>query len=298
MIPRQSIGRIGFVGLGIMGRPMARNLARAGLQVTAFSRRRASIEAVAEAGVLPGANLAETVERADLLITMLPDTPDVVEVFTGHGGILTHARPATIWIDMSTIDPAVASDLAARAEERNIRALDAPVSGGETGAVAGTLAIMVGGARETLDEAMPVLTILGKTVTHIGPSGHGQAAKLCNQVVGALTLLAVSEGLLLAERSGLDAPAVLRALGGGAAASWMLEHLGPRMLARDYSPGFFVDLQLKDLRLVAEVARRLSLPLPGTAVCEQLFRAVSAAGDGKRGTQALITALQRLAAGA
>jgi len=290
------IRRVGVVGLGIMGRPMARNLARAGLEVTGFSRTRASVDAVADAGVRPGTSVATTVEVADVVISVLPDTPDVVSVATGEGGILAHARPGTIWIDVSTIDPMAAAALAGKAEERGIRALDAPVSGGESGAIAGTLSIMVGGARETFEEAAPVLTALGKTVVHVGPSGHGQSAKLCNQVIGALTLLAVSEGLVLAERSGLDTNAVLRALQGGAASSWMLEHLGPRMLARDYSAGFFVDLQLKDLRLVADAARRLSLPLPGTATCEQLFRAVSAAGGGKLGTQSLISALRRLAA--
>jgi len=290
------VRRIGFVGLGIMGRPMARNLARAGMEVIGFSRTRASIDAVADAGILPGASIAEAVDRAEVVITMLPDTPDVVSVAKGEGGIFACARPRTIWIDMSTIDPTVAAALAREAEDCDIRALDAPVSGGESGAIAATLSIMVGGARETFEEAESVLTVLGTTVAHIGPAGHGQAAKLCNQVIGALTLLAVSEGLVLAERSGLDTSAVLQVLRGGAASSWMLEHLGPRMLAGDHSPGFFVDLQLKDLRLVAETARRLSLPLPGTATCEQLFRAVSAAGGGKLGTQALITVLRRLAA--
>jgi 3-hydroxyisobutyrate dehydrogenase len=288
--------RIGFVGLGIMGRPMARNLARAGHVVTGWSRTAASVTAVAEAGVAAGASLGETVGQADVVFTMLPDGPDVAAVAHAPDGILARARPGAIWIDASTIDPVVARTLAAEAAARGLRALDAPVSGGETGAVAGTLAIMVGGAPETFEAARPVLEALGGTVAYIGPAGHGQATKLCNQVIAALTLLAVSEGLLLAEREGLDTEAVVRAIGGGAATSWMLEHLGPRMLHGDYRAGFFVDLKLKDLRLVAEEARRLALPLPGTALCEQLFRAVAAAGGGRLGTQALITALRRLAA--
>ena len=288
--------RIGFIGLGIMGKPMARNLARAGHSVTGFSRTRASIDAVADAGVAAGADVAGAVDGADVVITMLPDGPDVAAVGRGPDGILATARPGALWIDMSTIDPAIAAELAGEGRARGVRCLDAPVSGGEPGAVAGTLSIMVGGERADFDAAAPVLAVLGRSVTYVGPSGHGQGAKLCNQVVGALTLLAVSEGVLLAERAGLDREAVLRAVGSGAAASWMLENLGPRMLAGDYRAGFFVDLQLKDLRLVAEHARRAGAPLPGTALAEQLFRAVSAAGDGRLGTQALITALRRLAA--
>jgi len=288
--------RVGVIGLGIMGRPMARNLARAGFAVTGFSRSRASIDAVADAGVSPGASLGTTIAGADVVVTMLPDTPDVVAVVRGEDGLLARAHPGVIWIDTSTIAPSMAGELAAEATRRGIRTLDAPVSGGESGAVAGTLTIMVGGDRATFEAAGPVLRAVGKTITYVGSSGHGQVTKLCNQVVAAGTLLAVGEGLVLAERAGLDTDAVLRALGAGAAASWMLENLGPRMLARDYRAGFFVDLQLKDLRLVAEEARRLALPLPGAALCEQLFRAVAAAGGGRLGTQALITALRRLAA--
>ncbi len=288
--------QIGFIGLGIMGKPMARNLARAGHRVTGYSRTAASVEAVADAGVLPAASVREAARDADVVITMLPDGPDVAAVARGDDGVLAGARRGALWIDMSTIDPALAAALAEDGRARGVRCLDAPVSGGEGGAVAGTLAIMVGGARADFDAAVPLLEVLGKTVIYVGPAGHGQGAKLCNQVIGALTLLAVSEGVLLAERSGLDAAAVSRAVGAGAAASWMVEHLGPRMLAGDYRAGFFVDLQLKDLRLVADQARRAGAPLPGTALAEQLFRAVSAAGGGRLGTQALITALRRLAA--
>ncbi len=288
--------KIGFIGLGIMGKPMARNLARAGHTVVGFSRTRASIDAVADAGVRAGASVADVASGADVVITMLPDGPDVAAVARGEAGLLAAARAGTLWIDMSTIDPALAAALAAEARAVGVRSLDAPVSGGDTGAIAGTLAIMVGGERADFDAALPVLEALGRAVIYIGPAGHGQSAKLCNQVVGALTLLAVSEGLVLAERSGVDAAAVLRAVSAGAAASWMLEHLGPRMLAGDFRAGFFVDLQLKDLRLVADQARRAATPLPGAALVEQLFRAVSAAGGGRLGTQALITALRRLAA--
>jgi len=287
--------KIGFIGLGIMGKPMARNLARAGHAVAGFSRTRAAVEAVADAGVRPGASIADVASDAEVVITMLPDGPDVAAVARGSDGLLASARPGTLWIDMSTIDPALAAELANDGRSHGLRCLDAPVSGGDTGAIAATLAIMVGGERADFDAALPVLEALGRSIVYIGASGHGQAAKLCNQVVGALTLLAVSEGLILAERSGVDAGAVLRAVSSGAAASWMLEHLGPRMLAGDFRAGFFVDLQLKDLRLVADQARRAATPLPGAALVEQLFRAVSAAGGGRLGTQALITALRRLA---
>lgn len=288
--------RIGFIGLGIMGKPMARNLVRAGHAVIGYSRTKAAVDAVADAGVHGAASVTEAVREAEVVITMLPDGPDVAAVARGDAGLFVSARPGALWIDMSTIDPALAVTLAGEARARGLRCLDAPVSGGDTGAIAGTLAIMVGGERGDFDAALPVFEALGRAVVYIGGAGHGQTAKLCNQVVGALTLLAVSEGLVLAERSGIDADAVLRAVSSGAAASWMLEHLGPRMLVDDFRAGFFVDLQLKDLRLVADQARRVGTPLPGAALVEQLFRAVSAAGGGRLGTQALITALRRLAA--
>jgi len=233
---------------------------------------------------------------ADVVISIVSDSPDVEQVALGPRGVIEAARPGLLYVDMSTISPRVARAVAARLAEKGTDALDAPVSGGERGAVEGTLSIMVGGKAEAFERARPIFDVLGRTVTYMGTSGKGQAAKLCNQVVCVLNILAACEGLLLASRSGLDLRRLLSAVTRGAAGSWMLENLGPKIAERDFAPGFMVGLQQKDLRLVMETAEELHLPLPGAALVNQLFRAVEAAGGGGLGTQALIQALERLAA--
>ena len=240
----------------------------------------------------PPAALAAAV---DAVVTMLPDTPDVEAVVAGPDGVLAGARPGLLAIDMSTIDPAAARALAERASQTGVALLDAPVSGGEQGAIAGTLSIMVGGAAAAFDRAGPLFAALGKRVTYMGGPGQGQMTKLVNQVVGAGTLAAVAEGVLLAAGAGLDPAAVVEAVGGGAAASWMLAEQAPRMQRRDFAPGFMVRLQQKDLRLALASAERLGVPLPLTAVVQLLFTAVEARGGGELGTQAILTALEALA---
>ena len=285
---------IGFIGLGIMGRPMALNLVKAGYELAVWNRTVSKMKPLVEAGATACASPAEVAERAGMIISIVSDSPDVEQVALGPNGVIESARPGLLYVDMSTISPRVAREVAARLAQKGTDMLDAPVSGGERGAVEGTLSIMVGGSSEGFERARPVFECLGRTVTHMGPGGSGQAAKLCNQVVCVLNILATCEGLMLARRSGLDIDQLLSAITKGAAGSWMLENLGPKMAARDFAPGFLVRLQQKDLRLVLETADELKLPLPGTGLVNQLFRAVEAAGGGELGTQALVTALERL----
>ncbi len=284
--------RVGIIGLGIMGAPMARNLLRAGHAVTVHGRTPARVEPLVTAGAAAAGSPEELARAVDAVITMLPDTPDVESVM---GRVIDAASPGLLAIDMSTIAPAAARALAARAAAVGVALLDAPVSGGEQGAVAGTLSIMVGGERAAFERAAPIFAALGTRATHMGGPGQGQMAKLVNQVVGATTLAAVAEGVVLAARAGLDPDAVVQALGGGAAASWMVAEQAPRMQRRDFAPGFMVRLQQKDLRLALAAAADLGVSLPATALVHQLFAAVEAQGGGALGTQALVIALEALA---
>jgi 2-hydroxy-3-oxopropionate reductase len=287
--------RVGFIGLGIMGRPMACNLLKAGFTVVACSRTRARIDELIAAGAEAGQSPREVAARSDVVISMVPDTPDVRAVCLGPDGVLEGAHPGLIVIDMSTISPAASREIAAALATRGVRMLDAPVSGGESGAIAGTLSIMVGGEEALFEACRPVFAAMGSRITYIGPQGHGQIAKLCNQVVSVLTLEAVAEGLVLARKAGVNVGRVIEALSGGAADSWNLRNQAPRMLARDFAPGFFVHLQQKDLRLVMELASTLQVPLPGAALAQQLLRAVEAEHGSKLGVQALVLALEQLA---
>jgi 2-hydroxy-3-oxopropionate reductase len=287
--------RLGVIGLGIMGAPMARNLLRAGHALTVHSRTRAKVEALVAVGAAAADSAAAVAAASEAVITMLPDTPDVEAVIAGPGGVLAGAAAGLLAIDMSTIAPDAARALAARAAAAGVTLLDAPVSGGEQGAIAGTLSIMVGGDAGGVARAQPIFAALGKRVTHMGGPGQGQMTKLVNQVVGATTLAAVAEGVVLAARAGLDPAATVQALTGGAAGSWMLTEQAPRMQRHDLAPGFMVRLQQKDLRLALAAAARLGVPLPTTALVHQLFAAVEARGGGDLGTQALVTALEALA---
>jgi len=287
--------RVGVIGLGIMGAPMARNLLKAGHAVVVHGRTPARVQPLVDAGATSAPTPAALAADVEAVVTCLPDTPDVELVFAGPGGILSSASPGLLAIDMSTIAPAAARTLGERAAAAGIAFLDAPVSGGEVGAIAGTLSIMVGGAADAVERARPIFAALGRQVTHMGPTGQGQMTKLVNQVVGATTLAAVAEGLTLAARAGLDPAAVVQAVGSGAATSWALTNLGPRMQRRDFAPGFMVRLQQKDLRLALAAAAGLGVPLPTTALVQQLFAAVEAQGGADSGTQALVLALEALA---
>lgn len=285
--------RVGFVGLGIMGAPMAINLIEAGYEVKVYNRTdRPRVQEVVDAGGQRVATPGEAATDTHVVITMVNDSPDVEQVVLGSGGIIHDAPPGTVVIDMSTISPRVTRDIAARLGEAEIDMLDAPVSGGDVGARNGTLSIMVGGDSDVFQECLPILEVLGSSINLIGGHGAGQTTKLCNQVAGALNNLAVAESLMLAAAAGLDLEKVLAAISGGAAGSWMMSNLAPRILSGDFAPGFMVDLQQKDLRLVLQAANELGVSMPGLCLAHQCLNAVQHAGLGQEGTQALIKAYE------
>jgi 3-hydroxyisobutyrate dehydrogenase len=286
---------IGFIGLGIMGRPMARNLLRAGYPLTVWNRSQPGIEELVRDGASPGSSPEDVARHSDVIITIVTDSPDVEKVALGPKGIIEGGQPGLVHIDMSTISPAVTRRIASRLGEKGIEMLDAPVSGGDTGAQAGALSIMVGGKEETFQRCRPIFEVLGRTIVYCGPNGAGQTVKLCNQIVVALNNLAMCEALVFATKAGVDTRRMLEAVGAGAASSWALLNLAPRILARDFRPGFKVAHQQKDLRLALETAEQQAIPLPGTSLVHQLFAAVEAEGLGAEGTQALVKALEKLA---
>ncbi len=287
--------RIGFIGLGIMGRPMARNLLRAGYPLTVWNRSRPGIDELLSQGAQAAANPREVAQESDVVFTMVGDSPDVEEVALGPDGIIEGAHPGLVHVDMSTISPEVTRSIAARLSQAAVEMLDAPVSGGQQGAIEGTLSIMAGGKEAVFERCRPLLEALGRKLVYCGPHGSGQVVKLCNQVIVALNNLAVCEALVLAAQAGVDPNRMLEAVGAGAASSWAVLNLGPKMLARDFRPGFKVEHQQKDLRLALATARERQLPLLGTALVHQLFTAVEAQGCAGEGTQALIKALEKIA---
>jgi 2-hydroxy-3-oxopropionate reductase len=274
---------IGFIGLGIMGKPMALNLIKAGYSLVVQSRSRKPVDELVAAGATAAATPAEVAQAATIVITMVPDTPDVELVLTGANGVLDRLKPGTIVIDMSTISPEATKRLAAAIAAKGGSMLDAPVSGGEIGAKNATLTIMVGGDEGTFERARPVLSCMGKpeSVTYIGESGAGQVAKLCNQICIGGALAGVAEAFALAASLGIDRGRVRQALLGGFAASKVLEVHGNRMLTGDYKPGFFVRLYQKDLRLVNETAMANNVAIPATAIVTQFVNALVASGGGE-----------------
>jgi len=282
--------RIGFIGLGIMGRPMARNLLKAGL--TVWNRSRPGIDELVSEGAAAGAGPADVARRSGIVITMVGDSPDVEEVALGPNGIVEGAHDGLVHIDMSTISPDVTRRIAAGLAEAGIEMLDAPVSGGQQGAIDGTLSIMAGGKAETLGRCRPVLAAMGGKIVHCGPAGAGQTVKLCNQIAVAVTNLGVCEALVFAARSGIDPRVMIEAVSAGAGNSWQLQNLAPRIVERDFRPGFKVAHQRKDLRLALGAAAAMAAPLPGTGLVAELFSELVADGLGEEGTQALVKALE------
>ena len=254
--------RIGFVGLGIMGRPMVKNLLAAGYDVAVWNRSRPGIDDCVAAGATEAASPAAVAASCDIFISMVTDSPDVQAVITGPGGAIGGLAPGALVIDMSTISPTVTRDIAARLAANGVAMLDAPVSGGDAGAIAGTLSIMIGGAAADVERARPVFEVMGKTITHVGPIGAGQSVKLSNQVAIAGCLQGVCEALALAQKSGVDPARMLDAISAGAAGSWQMSNLGPRIIDRDFAPGFMVRLLQKDLRLALGAAQAVEQPLP------------------------------------
>ncbi len=289
--------RIGFIGLGIMGTPMARNLLAAGYPLTVHSRSAGPVEMAVEAGASRASSPAEVAGASDIVVTMLPDTPDVEDVLFGTGGVIEGAAQGSLVIDMSSIDPGPTRQLAERFAAEGVAMLDAPVSGGEKGATDATLSIMVGGDADAFERARPVFEVLGTNVVHVGPSGAGQVCKACNQLVVGATIEAVAEALLLAERSGVDAARVREALSGGFAGSKILEVHGQRMLHRTFDPGFRIRLHRKDARIVEAAANETGTPTPSfVAVTQQLQKAIDA-GDGDLDHSGLFAELEREARG-
>jgi len=247
------------------------------------------------AGARAAATPAEVARQVDVVITMLPDSPDVQAVVLGDRGVLAGAREGSVLIDMSTISPAVTRAIATQAGKVGMKTLDAPVSGSEIGAINATLAIMVGGEGETFERCRAILATLGKSVVRVGGVGAGHTVKLVNQIIGLTTMEAVSEGLILAAKAGIDLGTLLQAISGGAARSWMLENLTPMIAERDFRPGFMVRLAQKDLRLALNLADELQVSVPAASLTHQFYRSIEASGDGDEGIQSLVKALERLA---
>ena len=288
LVEKVGIHRVGFIGLGIMGRPMASNLLEAGFELTVHNRSPGPVADMVSQGAIAGGSPADVARQSEVVITMLPDTADVAAVLFGPEGVAEGIAAGGVVIDMSTISPAATEQFARRLADRGAEMLDAPVSGGDKGAIAGTLAIMVGGKPEVFARCRPVLKALGENVVHMGPHGSGQRTKLVNQVIGGLTLVALAEGLAFAREMGLDPERVLQIISRGAAGSWILENLGPKAIAGDFAPGFMIRLQRKDLDLAREAMGELAVEFPGTALAADLFARAEASGLGSQGTQGLV----------
>jgi len=285
---------VGFIGLGIMGGPMAANLVKAGFEVVGHNRSPDPVRRLVDAGGRGAASVAEAVASADVVVTMVPDSPDVEAVALGADGVYASARPGTLHVDMSSIRPDVARRLAEAGRERGLRVLDAPVSGGEQAAREGTLSVMVGGEPADVADARPVLDAVGGTVVHVGPAGAGQTVKAANQLIVGGTLELVAEALVFLEASGVDTGAAVEVLAGGLAGSAVLDRKAPAMLARDFTPGFRVELHHKDMGIVTAAAREAGVVIPLGAVVAQLLASLRAQGDGGLDHGALLTLVERL----
>ena len=279
--------KVGFVGLGIMGAPMAANLIGAGFALNVYNRTPGKCEALERLGAKAYPKPSKLASASEVVVTIVSDTPDVEAVLFGENGLAEGLEPGSVVIDMSTISPTRTVEFAARLADQQVDMLDAPVSGGDKGAIAGTLSIMVGGKQAAFNRCLPLFEAMGKNIVYAGPNGNGQKTKLVNQVVGSLNLLAMIEGLRMAEQAGLDPQRTLDAVGAGAAGSWMWTHLGPRVAQRDFAPGFMIRLHQKDLRLAAEFMRDLGIDMPGTALSHELFTEALRKGLGEQGNQGL-----------
>lgn len=286
---------VGLIGLGIMGRPMARNLLAAGHDLVVHDLDRDAVRELGELGAAPAASAREVAERTETLITMLPDSPHVRAVLTADDGVLAGVRPGGLIIDMSTISPVVARELATLARDQGVDMLDAPVSGGDVGAREATLSIMVGGPAAAFARAVPILDVLGRTIVHVGDSGAGQVVKACNQVVVALTIEAVSEALVLGSKAGVDPATIIQVLSGGLAANRVMEMRGRNFIEHDFTPGFKIDLHHKDLGIALAAAREYGVALPVTAAVDQMLHSLRLAGRGGDDHSAILTHIEALA---
>jgi len=288
------MSRVGFIGLGLMGKPMSKRILQAGHELTVFNRSKPPVEELVSLGARAAQSPREVAEKSEFVILMLPDSPDVEKVVLGENGVCEGAGEGSIVIDMSTISPFTEIRIAEMLRQRGVYYLDAPVTGSTPAAEAGTLTIMVGGPREAFDRSLPILQCMGKNIHYMGNNGAGQFTKLCNQIAVSLNLLGTCEALLLASKAGLDPLKVIEVLGSGAGSSWQLVNLGPKIVAKDFTPGFKAEHLRKDLRILSEISEKLGLPLFGTTVVHQLIKSLVENGMGKCGTQSLITILEQL----
>lgn len=286
--------RIGFIGLGIMGKPMARNLINAGFTLCVHNRSRGSVDELVGEGAAPASSPRAVAENSDIVITMLPDTPDVESAVSGQNGILAGAHEGLLVVDMSTISPVATRRLASELGNRNVRMLDAPVSGGDKGAIAGTLSIMAGGDASDFERVRPVFESLGKTIVHCGEIGSGQIVKACNQIVVALVIEAVSEALVLGSKAGVQPGVILEVLGGGLAQNRVMELRGPTMVQHNFQPGFKARLHRKDLNIILQTAREYGVALPVSAIVDQMFTNLIERGKGDLDHSALLTVVEEM----
>lgn len=283
---------IGFIGLGLMGQPMAKNLMKAGHQLVVYNIPADRAEELGAEGATVAKNSREVAEQSDIIITMLPDSPDVAKVVTGENGVLEGIKAGALWIDMSSISPVVAKQLAEKVKEKGATSLDAPVSGGDVGAINGTLSIMVGGEESDFERAKPLFEVMGKTIVHVGGTGAGQVTKAANQVVVALVIAAVSEALLLGSKGGVAPEKILDVLGGGLAGNKVMEVKREKFLTHNFTPGFRAELHHKDLGIALSAAREWGVTLPLTAVVDQMFLAMRKKGWGKEDHSGLLRVIE------
>lgn len=287
--------RVGYIGLGLMGKSIARNILKAGFPMVVHNRSRGAVEELVAEGAKPAFSPKEVAEQVDVVFTNLPDTPDVEMVVLGKDGIIEGAHPGLIYVDNSTIKPAAARAIAERLAEKGVLALDAPVSGGDIGARQGTLAIMVGGPAEALEKVRPIFEAMGKTITHVGEAGAGQIAKAANQIMVAAQMVAMAELLIFAKKAGADPQKVVEAIRGGAAQCWTLDVKPPRLFDGNRAPGFKAYMQAKDLDIVIDTARQYGIPLPSAAVHTQLYHAMLEMGMRDLDNSAVIGVIEHLA---
>jgi 3-hydroxyisobutyrate dehydrogenase len=286
--------RVGWIGTGVMGASMAGHLRAAGHKLAVYNRTRAKAEPLLAQGAAWAGTPAELAAGCDVVFTMVGFPGDLRQVVLEADGVIHGASPGSVLVDMTTSEPALAREIYAALKARGVASVDAPVSGGDVGARNASLSIMVGGDGEAVDALMPLFSCMGKLIVHHGPAGAGQHAKMCNQVLIASTMVAVCECLLYGYKAGLDLDKVIQSVGGGAAGSWSINNLGPRILRRDFAPGFFVEHFLKDMGIALAEAARMGIAMPGLALADQLYKSVKALGHGRCGTQALMLALERL----
>ena len=286
---------LGFIGLGIMGKPMAKNLLKAGFNLVVFSRSKGSVEALVQEGALQADSPKEVAERAEVIITMLPDSPEVQEVILGKDGVIQGIKPNSVVIDMSSINPLVSRGIAETLKRKGVEMLDAPVSGGETGAIQGTLAIMVGGDEKVFKESMEIFKAIGRNIVQVGKIGAGGFVKLVNQIIVAVNIAAVGEAFTLGAKAGLDPQVIHQAIRGGLAGSSVLETKAPMMFGRNFKPGFKIRLHHKDLQNALSTAKDLGVPLPLSSFVQQIFLSLMTEGRGEEDHSALATFFEKMA---